>query len=123
MIVKGILKTINYNDNTCVVRLPLFEAAGANEEVVLPAIISIQPGIFNGYKVDDVVLVSFENNNLNHPIVLGKLYLGAATENKDARGSLNVTNLNVTSTATLPITTKLAFTGDTNSIIDVEIPI
>jgi hypothetical protein len=54
MIVKGIIKSIDVQGNTCVVRMPYFETAG-NDEIVATATVSNSPGSYNGYKVDDVV--------------------------------------------------------------------
>lgn len=54
MIVKGIIKSIDFNGNSCVVRMPFFETAGSGE-VTCEALISNIPGIYNGYKEDDVV--------------------------------------------------------------------
>ena len=80
MIVKGLIKSINFSDNSCQVRLPVFETAASQGEVVVKAIMSIQPGLYNGYNEGDVVFVDFENNRLNQPVVVGKLYLGSAKE-------------------------------------------
>jgi hypothetical protein len=108
MIVKGLIKSINFSDNSCRVRLPVFETAASQGEVVVKAIMSIQPGLYNGYNEGDVVFVDFENNRLNQPIVVGKLYLGSAKETTaKASGSLSISNLKVSSNATLPIDTKL----------------
>jgi hypothetical protein len=112
MVIKGLIKSIDYNGNTCQVRLPLFESS-SKSEVVLPAIVSSQPGLINNYKENDVVLVAFENNSLDAPVIIGKLYLGSGKENKDARGSLAVTSLKVTKKASLPLSTQLTFDGDT----------
>ena len=120
MIVKGIIKTINFSDNSCTVRLPIFETAAAQGEVVLDAIILIQPGLYNGYAIGDVVFVDFENNKLSQPIVIGKLYLGAAKETAaGAPSAMTVSNLKVTTQATLPIDTKLTLEG-TGTTVPVE---
>lgn len=55
MITEGIIKTIDYNGNSCTVRIPLYETVQNLGEVVLPGKIAILPGIFNGYKPDDMV--------------------------------------------------------------------
>ena len=110
MIIKGILKTIDYNNNSCTVRLPLFEASNSSGEVVLPAIFMNQPGMFNGYNEGDVVFVDFENNKLDSPIIIGKLYLGSEKEALNSHKSgLKVSSLTVDSNATLPLDTKLVF--------------
>lgn len=120
MIVKGIIKTINFSENSCTVRLPLFETAAAQGEVILDAIISIQPGLYNGYTEGDVVFVDFENNKLSQPIVVGKLYLG--TEKETATGApsaMTVSNLKVTTQATLPVDTRLSL-EDLGNTVPVE---
>lgn len=120
MIVKGIIKTINFSENSCTVRLPLFETAAADGEVILDAIISIQPGLYNGYTEGDVVFVDFENNKLSQPIVVGKLFLGAEKETAaGAPSAMTVSNLKVTTQATLPVDTRLSLEGLGN-IVPVE---
>lgn len=116
MIVKGLIKSIDFADNSCKVRLPIFETAASSGEVVLKATILIQPGMYNGYAEGDVVFVDFENDKLSQPIVIGKLYLGAGKESEiPSHAALSVSNLNVTRSATLPIDTKLVLddVGDT----------
>lgn len=118
MITKGIIKAIDYNTNVCTVRIPLFEGAGNPDEITAEAIISTTPGVANCYKEQDVVLLSFEENSYNKPIVLGKLYLGA--NNEDARGAINCESLQVKGSVSLPLTTKLTFDGlkDTYAGVD-----
>lgn len=106
MIVKGIIKSIDVQGNTCVVRMPYFETAG-NDEIIATATVSNSPGSYNGYKVDDVVWVAFENDQLECPVVIGKLYLGIETERADPRGTLNVVDSKVSRTAEIPFDTKL----------------
>ena len=121
MIIKGILKTIDYNNNSCTVRLPLFETATNSGEVVLPAIFMNQPGMFNGYNEGDIVFVDFENNNLDTPVIIGKLYLGSEKEASNSqKGGLKVASLTVDSNATLPLDTKLVFnnTSSTEAPVD-----
>ena len=120
MIVKGLIKTINFSDNSCTVRLPIFETAASQGEVILKAVMLTQPGLYNGYSEGDIVFVDFENDKLNQPIVLGKLYLGAAKEETSpVHSSLAVSNLTVTSKATLPIDTQLVL-EDTGNTVAVE---
>jgi hypothetical protein len=108
MIVKGLIKSINFADNSCRVRIPLFETAASKGEVVLNATMLIQPGMYNGYIEGDVVFIDFENDDLGQPIVLGKLYLGAAKEAATTvHSALAVSNLTVTSNATLPMDTRI----------------
>lgn len=121
MITKGILKAINYNENSCTVRIPLFETTSSTNEVVLPAIFLTQPGSYNGYSEGDVVFVDFENNSLSSPIIIGKLYLGAIKEKATSKkGGLTIADLSVTSSATLPLDTKLTFNAADETVASVE---
>lgn len=106
MVVKGIIKSIDVQGNTCVVRMPYFETAG-NDEIVATATVSNSPGSYNGYKVDDVVWVAFENDQLECPVIIGKLYLGIEAERADPRGTLNVVDSKVSRTAEIPFDTRL----------------
>ena len=82
MITKGLIRSINRAGNRCVVRLPLFETASSTTPVEIEALISITPGMYNNLFVNDVVFVAFEENALEKPIVVGKLYTGSAGRTK-----------------------------------------
>lgn len=121
MITKGLIKTIDYNNNSCTVRLPLFEGAGSVHEVILPAIFSVQPGVYNGYAEGDVVFVDFETDNFSTPIVIGKLFLGTEKEeNSNKKGNLTASTLTVTNSASLPLTTTLTFDTPTSTRVPVD---
>ena len=108
MLTKGEIKTINYNNNTGTVRVPLFETADSNNQVIIDAIFVIPPGIFNGYRPGDIVEVGFENSALTPAVVLGRLYLGANIENqKIPNGTLCGDQLRISKYAELPVSTKL----------------
>jgi len=89
MITKGIIKSIDFKTNTCIVRIPLYEANTNEEEILIKATFSIQPGVYNGYKEDDVVYIDFEQDLIDSPIILGKLFLGGAKEAADPRSAGN----------------------------------
>lgn len=108
MLTKGEIQTIDYNNNTGTVRVPLFESAGKNTPVIIDAIFAIPPGIFNGYKVGDVVELGFENNELTPAVVVGKLYLGASEEVNSACGSVYGDSLKIHNSAELPISTRFS---------------
>ena len=112
MVTKGILQTIDFNGNTCTVRLPYFETASINDPIVLNATFMMVPGVYNGYKPNDVVLVAFEDGQINNPVVIGKLFLGTNNESAEPRGAIDVANLKVGQDATIPVDTKLAYAGD-----------
>ena len=113
MVTKGIIKSIDLTGNTCKVHMPFFETAG-NDPIIATAIISNTPGSYNGYKVGDVVLVAFEDNNLDTPVVMGKLYLGAEKEKADPRGVLNVEESSTSKKAALPADSVLTSKVDSN---------
>jgi len=111
MITKGIITAIDFTGNTCTVRMPFFETAG-NDEIIGTATISNTPGSYNGYKVGDVVWVAFEDNKLDTPVVIGKLYLGVDVEKNDPRGAINVESSITTKNASIPADTKLSSASD-----------
>ena len=120
MIVKGLIKTIDFSDNSCRVRLPIFETTASQGEVVLKAVFLTQPGMYNGYAEGDIVFVDFENDKLNQPVILGKLYLGATNEDTPTlKGGLTVSNLTVSTSAKLPIDTTLVL-DKTSTEVSVE---
>ena len=109
MITKGIIKSINAAGNRCVVRLPLFEAPSGSTPIVAEALVNIAPGIFNNLAVDDIVFVAFEENALEKPIILGKLFRGADIEGAIRGGSGVFDTLKVRSAAAIPATTYFVF--------------
>lgn len=112
MIVKGIIKSIDYSGNTCTVRIPIFESAANENEVVVPAILSTLPGIYNGYKEEDVVFIAFENNDYDMPVVIGKLYLGVENEKNDPRGAIVCNNITAAQPISIPISSQLTLDND-----------
>ena len=115
MVTKAVIETIDLLGNTCTVRIPLFEKSGG-DEIIETAIVSNTPGSYNGYKVGDVVIVSFENNHTDSPVVLGKLYLGVEKEKTDPRGIINAESTTASKKAELPFDTTL------NKNIDANMP-
>ena len=62
-------------------------------------------GINNNIKIGDIVFVGFEDNTASQPVILGQLYREALT--KDSEVFLNVTNLTVDKSVTLPFGTTI----------------
>lgn len=120
MVTKGIIKSIDYNGNTCKVRVPILESACDDAEIILSAIFATTPGVFNGYKEEDVVIVSFEDNNYENAIILGKLYLGASKENEDPRGTVSCASLRSENQATIPLSSKLVYDAKDKSTANVK---
>ena len=117
MVVKGIILGIDYVGNTCTVRMPYFESTGGGEVAVATATFSNTPGCFNGYKENDVVFVAFEDGQAQTPVVIGKLYLGAAAEAQEARGAISCQNLKASQTSALPADTSIVFNPGSDVIV------
>jgi hypothetical protein len=67
--------------------------------------INIVPGIYNSYKTGDVVFIGFEENKMELPVILGKLFVSASAEASSYRGSVSGNSLDITDTAQLPYST------------------
>lgn len=87
-----------------------------NPETVIPAVFSVTPGTYNGYKENDVVWVAFENNLASHPVIIGKLYAGTNADKTEPRGVVNCQSLTVSNSAVLPAGTKI--TQATSDVVD-----
>ena len=108
MLVKGEIQTIDFESNSCTVRMPIFETVSGGTKAIATAIFAITPGIFDSYKEGDIVIVGFERDLVDNPYIVGKLYTGLNTEARDKyRGSINCETLSVKNAATLPTSTKL----------------
>ena len=82
MITRGEIIRIDLGTNTCLVRIPIFETNGIGDQALFTATIAIPPGVHTGYQEGDIVFVSFCDNTLSLPVIIGKLYLGSAEELK-----------------------------------------
>jgi hypothetical protein len=106
MLTKAIIQSIDYTKNMCRVRIPLFENASRNINMIeADAQINIVPGIYNSYKTGDVVFIGFEENKMELPVILGKLFISAAAEAGSYRGNISGNSLAITDTAKLPYST------------------
>jgi hypothetical protein len=89
--------------------VPLFETASSKSKVLITALINIPPGIYNNLYPGDIVFVGFEENAIEKPIILGKLYRGAVFESNARGGSGNFDQLQVFTSAKLPSTTEFVY--------------
>lgn len=129
MITLGEILSIDDTSNLCVVKLPTLEGAGNKNIVQLSATMMLPPGINAGYEVGDVVFVSFVDNTLGRPTVLGQLYRGPGRGTKiDGIGrtsdkslgrakTISCGDLDVNSAANIPNTTVF-----TDALIDYNTP-
>jgi hypothetical protein len=109
LITKAIVQSINAAGDRCQVRIPLFETAGNSVPVEAEALVNNAPGVFNGLEVGDRVFIAFEENAIEKPIILGKLFRGAEIESNIRGGGGVFSSLKVNSDATIPATTVFSF--------------
>lgn len=109
MVTKAIIRSINGAGNRCIVRMPLFETASSSAPVEAEALVSITPGLFNNLVVGDVVFIAFEENALEKPIIIGKLFKGTNNENTVRGGAGILDTLKVRTAATIPSSTLYEF--------------
>ena len=84
MVTKGIIKgrTPDLSVFKYDVEIYIFKAAGdknARSSGVVQAIAAYTPGGFCGYKTGDCVIVSFEDNEWENPVIIGKLLIPGDT--------------------------------------------
>jgi hypothetical protein len=89
--------------------MPLFETTASASPVKAEALVSITPGLFNNLVVGDVVFVAFEENALEKPIIIGKLFKGTNDENKVKGGAGVLDTLKVRTAATIPSSTLFEY--------------
>lgn len=104
MITKGIIKTLDYENNSCTVNVPLFENPGDSFPPTLTKVLFLnQPGIYNGYKIGDTVVIDFIDNDFSQPIILGKLFTGITSESlENQTGTVSCHTLTVKNKVILP---------------------
>lgn len=80
MITTGIVKSVDLNENgtTCMVELAIFKTPGNEDErdYTMSCTCCLPSGIYKAYRPTDLVYVGFINNELNQPVILGKIYQG-----------------------------------------------
>jgi hypothetical protein len=95
--------------------MPLFETSASAAPVEAEALVNITPGVFNNLAVGDRVFIAFEENAMEKPIIIGKLFRGANIEGNIRGGGGVFNTLKVNSDATLPASTGFAFPANINS--------
>ena len=115
LITKAIIQSVNPAANRCIVRMPLFETASNPNPVEAEALVNVPGGIFNNLTAGDIVFVAFEENALDKPIVLGKLFRGADIENNIRGGGAVLNTLKVRANATIPSSTLYSFPKEVRS--------
>ena len=130
MITLGTIISIDNTSNFCKVRLPTLEGAGNVTTTIMSATQMLPPGISAGYEVGDVVFVSFVDNSLGRPVVLGQLYKGPGKGTKvgdlgsdfdtslGEAASMACKELNVSAHATLPLATTIVGSRENYTLND-----
>ena len=115
MITKAIVQAVNANGTRCKVRIPLFETSFDSSKVEAEALVSIAPGVYNNIEVGDIVFIAFEENAIEKPIIIGKLYKGADTESTIRGGGGIFNTIKANSSAVLPASTTFIFPQNNQS--------
>ena len=108
MLTKAYVEQI-VNDYQVRVRIPIFDKLASSpggtptEQLSISPICTIPGGKYN-YSVGDIVFVTFEDNDLGRPVILGQLY--ADIDNKGL-ASLALDGLEVLQQANLPENTHI----------------
>ena len=89
------------------VRIPLFDRSKdaslhtATKDLCIATVITSK-GVYNNFTQGDVVFVSFENNEMGKPVIIGHLYRQALTQDILNAPIVDVRSLNVTQQVNLP---------------------
>lgn len=111
MITKAYIINKEQNSNKYDVRIPIFEKPGINSEnsnlsrTHFSATLAHEPTIFDAYNIGDCVFVGFENNELNRPVIIGKLY--TKNDTSATSGLIETKVLKVLDKVTLPADTTI----------------
>jgi hypothetical protein len=111
MITKAYIINKEQNSNKYYVRIPIFEKPGINSEnsnlsrTHFSATLAHEPTIFDTYNIGDCVFVGFENNELNRPVIIGKLY--TKNDTSATSGLIETKVLTVLDKTTLPADTTI----------------
>lgn len=114
MITRALVEDVDYTANKLKVRIPILDGMRFNQdglsnaELNWAAVLCI-PGLEIEYKVGDVVVVGFEDNDIGSPIVLGYLKLTGVQLESRLHGSFK--DLEVTESFTAPTNTKIGKTS------------
>lgn len=120
MLQKGIVEKI-IDKYSCKVRIPKYDklqssVSGTSTNDLPTAIISAMPGTEISYVVGDVVLLSFENDELNKPVILGLLYRKFDTESaitvSEVQQSIDSIESKLNSLETMGVYTHVKYSND-----------
>lgn len=103
-----ILSIPDKNSNKFTVQIPMLNKAGRGDKgTIMEAIMCFTPGNLYGYEPGDVVIVGFEQNLMNKPIILGLMYKKGHELKYNNYTYSNNLNINEHGKARLPADTEL----------------
>ena len=111
MITRGIVRAV-VDDYSYRVYMPHYTANVLEADLPI-ARVCAPPGYFPHYQVDDVVYISFENDELDDPVIVGLLLGTSSTSTAD----VNANSLSVDVDCSLPI----SGTGENQAQVDSDI--
>lgn len=115
MITKGII--LDRKDNLYKVRIPIYHgianSANFTKDEDLPYIsANVIPGLITPFEKDDIVFISFEEEELSKPIIIGNLHLLTNTDRTES--TLQLSHLKVNKTIKLSEQTSIGNVTSTN---------
>jgi hypothetical protein len=60
---------MNAAGTRCTIEIPLFKSASSATPIEATALVNVPPGVFNGLAVGDIVVIGFEENAVEKPII------------------------------------------------------
>lgn len=120
MITKAIVKETNkIGSNIFKVYIPLLRNANDEEkDAIFDATLCYTTGVMYTLKVNDVVFVGFEDNLMEKPVILGKLYKGDTEDNSSVQ--LKVKTIDITEKCSLPENTNIGNVNLKDMVKEIE---
>lgn len=79
---KGTYLNEKISDNQFLINIPIYQTS-LSTKVYAWATVCYEKGSSNIYSTDEIVVIDFINDELNYPIIVGKLYKKNETENRE----------------------------------------
>lgn len=114
MVTRAYVEDVDLTNSRVKVRIPIFDGvqnsvdSTINDYNLCWASLVWTPGINVDYRVGDVVVVSFEDNNIGRPIVIG--YLKLIGSNDDSKIYATIKELNVSDSFSSPTDSRIGVT-------------
>lgn len=98
MIQKAIIEELLYDGYQARIRIPRYNKIASSPTAtdvqdLAIAIICTLPGVHPAYQIGDIVLVAFENERINQPVILGLLYRANMGESYSDMANVTLNNI------------------------------